>query len=328
MVGAPLPLHDRTAKGMMSKDVNNIVSNFVESVRIEQTTHNQEPKPSMSDRRGEGDRVTQPTPRSEVEIPGLTEAKRKSASALLETEKFRASITEPQGLCQNNQLFVPNIQSAQVNIREQCEPAGNLFYGVGFDFSQIDLNNGQGLNKAVRKSVDPIQGNATGLPNIGQGVSDDDFFHLTCFIEPSLIHRIEKGEFIELEKLLPKDKSSGASSSQSDGRLEWVQRDGGTYLVPANGKDTKITGIRKWEQAFCAYATIYCGANPHRAKEIWQYISVINTAAAAYSWDNVYNYDITFRHLMAFNPNRSWAVTYNQMWNLSMRDPLPKGNYQ
>ena len=27
---------------------------------------------------------------------------------------------------------------------------------------------------------------------------------------------------------------------------------------------------------------------------------------------------------MAFNPHRSWAVTYNQMWNLSMRDPIPK----
>ena len=40
LVGAPLPLHDRTAKGMTSKDVNNIVSNFVESVRLEQTTHN------------------------------------------------------------------------------------------------------------------------------------------------------------------------------------------------------------------------------------------------------------------------------------------------
>ena len=29
---------------------------------------------------------------------------------------------------------------------------------------------------------------------------------------------------------------------------------------------------------------------------------------------------------MAFNPTRSWAVCYNQMWNLSMRDPLPKNN--
>ena len=51
---------------------------------------------------------------------------------------------------------------------------------------------------------------------------------------------------------------------------------------------------------------------------------MINTAASEYVRENVYNYDITFRHLMAFNPSRSWAVTYNQMWNLSMKEPIPK----
>ena len=30
---------------------------------------------------------------------------------------------------------------------------------------------------------------------------------------------------------------------------------------------------------------------------------------------------------MAFNPQRSWAVTYNQMWNLSMKDPIPKNSF-
>ena len=145
---------------------------------------------------------------------------------------------------------------------------------------------------------------------------------MTCHIESSLIHKIEKGEFVELEKLLPKDKLSGGGRSD-DNQLEWVQRDGGTFLVPAQ-IETKINGFRKWEQVFRAYATIYCGAQLHRSKEIWQYISVINTAASPYLWDNVYNYDITFRHLMAFNPLHSWAIIYNQMWNLSMRDPLPR----
>ena len=135
-----------------------------------------------------------------------------------------------------------------------------------------------------------------------------------------MIHKIEKGEYIELEKLLPKDK---VGKGHDDNCLEWVQRDGGTFLVLAQ-QDSRIGSFRKWEQAFMAYATIYCGANPQRSKEIWQYITVINTAASSYMWDNVYNYNITFRHLMAFNPQRSWAVTYNQMWNLSMQDPLPK----
>ena len=74
------------------------------------------------------------------------------------------------------------------------------------------------------------------IPNIGSGVSDDDFFHLTCHIEPSLIHKIEKGEFVELEKLLPKDKFGG----KSEDRLEWVQREGGTFLVPVQ------KGFKDW----------------------------------------------------------------------------------
>ena len=105
--------------------------------------------------------------------------------------------------------------------------------------------------------------------------------------------------------------------------MEWIQKDGDTFLAPATDKSNKISGFRCWEQAFRMYATIYCGANPHCSKEIWQYISVINTAASSYTWENFYNYDVVFHHLMAFNPQRSWSITYNQMWNLSMRDPLP-----
>ena len=159
-------------------------------------------------------------------------------------------------------------------------------------------------------------------PQTSQGLSDDDFFHLTCHIDPNLREKIEKGEFVDLEKLLPKDKILKRFSDKT--RLEWVNRDGGTFLVPASDRDHKINGICRWDQAFRVYVTIYCGANPHRSKEIWQYISVINTAAASYCWDNVASYYYTFRHLMEFNPNRSWATTYNQMWNLSMKDPLPR----
>ena len=47
---------------------------------------------------------------------------------------------------------------------------------------------------------------------------------------------------------------------------------------------------------------------------------VINVAASAYQWTNVAYYDITFHQLMAFKPNRSWAKTYHQGWNL--KEPL------
>ena len=222
--------------------------------------------------------------------PGLQEVQEKSCNAVIEGEKFRATSANP-GMSHEVEVM-PSIN------------------GKALHEAMVNVNVGQ-------NTVPMLSSN---IPDIGKGVSDDDFFHLTCHIDPNLIHRVEKGEFVELEKLLSKEKFY-----KNDERLEWVQRDGGTFLVPAQ-KENKIGSFRRWEQAFRAYAAIYCGANPHRSKEIWQYISVINTAANSYVWENVYNYDITFRHLMAFNLQRSWAVCYNQMWNLSMKEPIPKNS--
>ena len=73
------------------------------------------------------------------------------------------------------------------------------------------------------------------LLNIGSGVSDDDFFHLTCHIEPNLIHKIEKGEFVELEKLLPKDKLGG---SKDDNKIGMGTKRWG-YLSSAGSKGRK-----------------------------------------------------------------------------------------
>ena len=88
-----------------------------------------------------------------------------------------------------------------------------------------------------------------------------------------------------------------------------IHSEGGMYFVPAQDCDLKIGNVRKWEQAFRVYAAIYSRANPHRSAEIWQYVFVINTAAASYIWENVANYDYTFRKLMDKYPE---IITYNQ----------------
>ena len=268
-----------------------------------------------------------PRRRSDVNAVDLAQAQQKAERTLLEAEKFKAQV-KPPGLLNN---FIPNMgeslnicrlldQRQVVGQNGMMDQSGNPQVGIQIEHDLEQLTGANRINdqgNMLQKLPQVTQ--SMNIMDIGSGVSDDDFCLLTCHIEPSLIHKIEKGEFVELEKLLPKDKFG----KNDEGRMEWVHRDGGTYLVPAH-KDTKINGFRRWEQAFRAYAMIYCGANPHRSKEIWQYITVINTAASSYTWENVYNYDITFRHLMAFNPQRSWVVTYNQMWNLSMRDPIPK----
>ena len=142
-------------------------------------------------------------------------------------------------------------------------------------------------------------------------------------MDSHLKEKIERGEFVELERLLPK---RGCGSKVEEGRLEWITRDGLTFLAPAQDKENKISNVRRWDQAFRVYAAIYCNANPNRSGEIWQYIHTIHTAASSYQWDNVNHYDVVFRQLMADRPYCSWSKMYAQHWSLALRDPLVKGS--
>ena len=99
----------------------------------------------------------------------------------------------------------------------------------------------------------------------------DDFFYVTCHVDPSLKEKIEKGEFVDLEKLMPRSKPGGYQQNAEGSHMEWITHDGMTYLAPVQEKESKINGIRRWEQAFHVYAAIYTKANPDRASEIWQY---------------------------------------------------------
>ena len=229
--------------------------------------------------------------------------------------------------------FLESIQKEQGKGEEFTEPRSNQIRSE-IHIPQIDSVKERAEHSVVeaekfRASIEPPKKGRCyeqedSLYNLPSGTSaqltDDDFFHLTCHIDEHLREKMERGKYIDLEKLLPK-------SGKGDDRLEWVHREGSTFLAPVLQRDGKINNVKKWDQAFRIFATFYCGANPNRAKEIWQYVNVIHTAAAAYNWDNVYNYDVTFRHLMEFNPSRSWAVTYTHMWNLSLKDPLTKNNW-
>ena len=159
---------------------------------------------------------------------------------------------------------------------------------------------------------------------------DDEFFHVTCHINGTLRGKIARGEYVDLEQLLPRGQGSGGYSLMSEpndeSTVEIVSKDGHTYFKPM--KDNQITGLKKWEQAFRVYAAIYTEHNPERSGEIWQYIHTINIAASSFQWDNVSNYDNTFRHLMSAKPHHSWAKLYNQGWNLAMRDPVSKVSNQ
>ena len=77
--------------------------------------------------------------------------------------------------------------------------------------------------------------------------NDDDFFHITCHIEQGFRENIQNGDFIDLERLLPKERRNSLNEEQ---RLEWVSREGATFFAPAQDKSAKINSLCKWEQAF------------------------------------------------------------------------------
>ena len=79
-------------------------------------------------------------------------------------------------------------------------------------------------------------------------VTDDDFFHLVCHVDIATRNKIEKGEFVDLEKLLPHDKLKRPQAEGST-RLGWWQKGADTYLAPVE-KDRKITNVKKMGPGF------------------------------------------------------------------------------
>ena len=173
-----------------------------------------------------------------------------------------------------------------------------------------------------RATLLPPKGNDVNLSNrviAGQSLDmDDEFFHVMCHVEVTLKEKIERGEFVDLERLLLRE----GARIEDERPIRLVERNGETFVAPSAKQANKITGLRKWDQAFCIYAAIFSKAQPSRAAEIWQYVHVIHTAASSFVWSNVNQYDLTLRHLMAHYPSCSWAKTYTQGWHLAMTDPL------
>ena len=70
------------------------------------------------------------------------------------------------------------------------------------------------------------------LPDI-----DDEFSHIAYHIDETLHGKIERGEYVDLEKLLPKSRHNG-----NDDKMDLVFHDGYSYFVPAQN-DNKINGV-------------------------------------------------------------------------------------
>ena len=154
-------------------DIQNKIADFVESIHLD-------------DRRsvgasGEGSPVPvtgQHITEEEEELSA--EARKKVERSVLDAEKHKAMVAEPPGEMLSN-LINPE-QQGLVNSQNY----GNI----------LIPEQGQ-----VR-----FHGKGTQVIGMDGGLTDDDFFHLMCHVDSALISKIEKGEFVDLDKLIPKEK--------------------------------------------------------------------------------------------------------------------------
>ena len=172
-------------KSHEAMEVSDEIAKFLQSVRLTQEKANNEHLFINSNVVAQQAAVDD----SELVIPPRPDnsdvqelARKRAEKTIVEAEKFTAGIDNPPGMLIYGKAMGDGIDQTQVNLMQQIGQQGQAVFNQ------------------------KPQGVGAGLLDIGKGASDNDFFHLTCHIELNLIHKIEKGEFVELEKLLPKDK--------------------------------------------------------------------------------------------------------------------------
>ena len=186
-----------------------------------------------------------------------------------------------------------------------------------------------GKNKEAENNLNCTGGNPVPKQYEINAFSESDLFHSVIVdeeytvignqIDEQMKRKILAGEYVNFSKLLVKDRVL----SQQDVRMEMVNRNGMSFWVPINDRDSNqnsITSFGKWQQAFRVYTTIYVEGHPHKAKELMQYSHVIYSASLNFVWENVYAYDIDFRLHLSKYPRRNWGIILNQAWTLRMKD--------
>ena len=229
----------------IDSEINTIdkISNFVDTMRINTDTNVrsvQRQSPSTQ-RNTSQDRHRIETSNIQQEDTRDTEREATESATsqlLLQAERFKARVEAPKGM---NSI-------------------------MPYDYEKLRTK------FITANGLAPIDSEIMFLRNFDQ---DDEFFHITSQIEPSLKSKIERGEFIDLERLLPKDKFSssirGGSEELNRQLFQLIAQGTNSYLSPPDprGNGNKINNIKKWDQAFRVFAAIYTQANPNRSSEVW-----------------------------------------------------------
>ena len=160
---------------------------------------------------------------------------------------------------------------------------------------------------------------------------DNDYQMIDAHLDKSIRKKIWNYEFIDFGKLLVR----GCAGRDNEHRLEFVTKNGQTFLTPVGDCDSShISSYAKWEQAFRIFSNVLTSKFPQKATELLQYNHTIHTASMSYHWKNVYTYNKEFRHHIARHPYHAWNIILQQVWTMLLKDhlwhdngPFQKQNY-
>ena len=78
-------------------------------------------------------------------------------------------------------------------------------------------------------------------------IVDDQYALVSTHIDEATRAKIIDGQYVDFSKLIPQDKVR----CEEEKRMEFVNKNGQTYLMPVSERDTvSILSFHKWEQAF------------------------------------------------------------------------------
>ena len=179
-------------RGVENNNVIDRISDFVDSIRLEhdRLVRVQQGEPNRHRASEEPHSQTSLDIRHVQPRTPVRETRDVADQIRIESEKNRGDIVGPKG----NNVNLMDANGKLINFNP------NAFFGQ---------------NAVVPPEIELLWKND----------DDDDFFHITCHIDPILKAKIERGEYIDLERLLSRDVANKPMSK--DHRVELVNHCGG-----------------------------------------------------------------------------------------------------
>lgn len=124
-----------------------------------------------------------------------------------------------------------------------------------------------------------------------------------------LAQRIWRGEFIEMEELLPENAARYASEEN-----------------PSKAKEknnTKIVSPLAWVECFQAFTAVVACKSPERVPDLLAYSTLIVHAARQFEGDAWLIYDRNYRQQAAAMQLTKWAEVNTSLWTLAFSQAKP-----